>query len=182
MSEERSEKRFDLSYRGLLAPDADPEHTRRRLSEIFKLTDKGAERLFTGRSVIVKRDVDAATAARFEKVFAQAGAILTITPVEGAEAAQDAEAVTDSGTRTRDQATDTAPLSLAPQGGPLEQPPAEATPVFDLSYLALVPGDDWTFVDCEPLPTPIPQLDISYLSLVPSEPRLEDTADARLDQ
>jgi hypothetical protein len=57
-----AEERFDLSYRGDLVPGADPARVRERLTAIFKLSDAGAQRLFTGRPVIVKRDADAETA------------------------------------------------------------------------------------------------------------------------
>jgi hypothetical protein len=177
-----SEERFDLSYKGLIAPGADPEHTRQRLSAVFKLSDQGAERLFTGRPVIVKRDVDADTAARFEKIFAQTGAVLTITPVEGAglpdsdhlEGAADSEPA-------QVRSIDTAHLTLAPPGGDLEEPPVGGGPDLDLSYLSLISGDDWTLADCEPPATPIPEPDISYLSLEPAAPRPERATDAQLD-
>ncbi len=178
-----SEQRFDLTYRGLIAAGADPEETRRRLTEIFKLTDKGAERLFAGRPVVVKRDVDAATAARFEKFFAQSGAVLTVTPVEGPDTPSASDpAFAGEGPRTPQViGIDPGRLALAPDFGDLESPPVVAPPPLDLSYLSLVPGDDWTLEDCEPPPTPIPELDLSRLSLVPLEPRAEPGADQRWD-
>ncbi len=171
-----SDQRFDLIYKGLVATGADPEQTRQRLAEVFKLSDKDAERLFTGRPVVVKRDVDSVSATRFKKIFAHAGAVLTITPVEGsggthgtADAAQPA------------RGSDGTPLSLAPQWGTLEAPPAAAPPVLDVSYLSLVPGDHWTLEDCGPPPTPIPEPDISGLSLEPLQPREEHATDPRLN-
>jgi hypothetical protein len=58
-------------------------------------------------------------------------------------------------------------LALAPPGGALEEPPPSVSLDLDISYLSLVPGDDWTLEDCEPPPTPIPLPDLSYLTLVP---------------
>ena len=178
-----SEQRFDLTYRGLIAAGADPEETRRRLTEIFKLTDKGAERLFTGRPVVVKRDVDAATAARFEKFFAQSGAVLTLTPVGGPDTpSAGAPAFAGEGPRAPQViGVDHAHLALAPNFGDLESIPMVAPPPLDLSYLSLVPGDNWTLEDCEPPPTPIPELDLSRLSLAPLEPRAESSADRGSD-
>lgn len=174
-----SDARFDLSYIGLIAPGADPELARQRLSDIFRLSEKGAERLFAGRPVVVKRGVDAATAARFEKIFAHAGAILTVTPVERVEYSDREDlAAMDTVEPTQVQDIDTTHLALAPlPGGPLEEPLVGVGPDLDLSYLALVPGDDWTLEDCEAPATPIPEPDISYLSLVPIEPQLEPEPD-----
>jgi hypothetical protein len=164
-----ADERFDLSYKGLIAPGADPDRARERLTAIFKLTDKGAERLFTGKPVIVKRDVDAATAAQLEKVFAHAGAVLTVTPVEGTGLPESAVAAPHSSEPPQIQGIDTSHLSLAPAPDPiyLEEPSAASFPEIDLSHLSLVPGDDWTLQDCEPPSTPIPELDTSYLILEP---------------
>lgn len=160
-----ADERFDLSYRGLIAPGADPEQARRRLAALFKLSDAGADRLFTGKPVIVKRDVDAATAAQFRKVFAHAGAVLTVVAAGVAESAEQSPPQTPEGT----------PLTLAPLSGPLEQPPEAPFPALDLSYLSLIPGDDWTLEDCAPPPTPIQQLDLSHLTLEPPPPADRDT-------
>lgn len=178
-----ADERFDLVYKGLIAPGADPERTRRRLTAIFKLTDKGVERLFTGKPVIVKRDVDAATAAQFEKVFAHAGAILTVIPIEAAGLSESVESQVASESVEPPQigAIDTSRLALAPQGGDLEEPPATALPDLDLSYLSLVPGTGWTLEDCQPPPTPIPELDLSHLSLEPPAPAADRETDPRLD-
>jgi hypothetical protein len=164
-----SEERFDLSYEGLIAPGADPDRARTRLTAVFKLTDKGVERLFTGKPVIVKRNVDAATAAQFEKVFAHAGAVLTVTPVEGSGLPELAAVGADSSEPPQSRGIDTSHLSLAPSPDPvyLEETASTSFPEIDLSGLSLVPGNDWTLEDCEPPPTPVPELDTSYLILEP---------------
>lgn len=194
-----SDQRFDLTYRGLIAPAADPAQTRERLTQIFKLNEKGVERLFTGKPVVVKRDVDAATAAQFEKIFARAGAVLTVTPIdspggpiEAAVRPDSSDIGADSGSVSepndlppflhRDHAGSAASaatpsgLSLAPQFGDLEEAPPTAAPDIDISYLSLVAGSDWTLEDCEPPPTPVPEPDLSYLALEPMSEARDDPA------
>jgi hypothetical protein len=170
-----AERRFDLCYRGLLRPGADPDDTRRRLGATFKLKEAGLDRLFTGRPVIVKRDVDAATAAHFERLFAQAGAELTLVPVDKGGSLRPRDPTPSVEVeQPRSVDIDVSRLSLAPPGGALEEPPPGVPLNFDLSHLSLVEGDDWTLEDCEPPPTPIPLPDLSYLTLVPlpdTEPR-----------
>jgi hypothetical protein len=161
-----AEQRYDLSYRGLLSPGADPDEARRRLGAIFKLKEAGLDRLFTGKPVIVKRDVDAPTAAQFERIFAQAGAELTVVPINGGDAEPE-PAAPEEDESPQGLSIDTSMLSLAPPGGVLEEPPPAVSLELDISYLSLVPGDDWTLADCEPPPTPIPLPDLSYLTLVP---------------
>ncbi|QVL51356.1 MAG: hypothetical protein KFB96_11710 [Thiocapsa sp.] len=178
-----AEERFDLSYRGDLAPGADPARVRERLTALFKLSESGAERLFTGRPVIVKRNADAATTARFTEVFEQAGAILTVTPLDTEAQSRRSGNATDAVSASHrsppsqpDSSDDSAtpPLALATtQDGFLEPARTVNIAAFDTGELSLVSGQDWSLADCEPPPTPIPIPDIDYLSLAEMEPPAE---------
>ncbi|EGV16365.1 hypothetical protein ThimaDRAFT_4310 [Thiocapsa marina 5811] len=183
------EERFDLSYRGDLAPGADPARVRERLTALFKLSEAGSERLFTGRPVIVKRNADAVATARFTEIFEQAGAVLTVTPLDTQVQSRDSDRSPENATDTpsppqRDppsppestdrRSTDTRPLALATtQDGFLEPARTVNIAAFDTGELSLVSGQDWSLADCEPLPTPIPIPDIDYLSLAEMEPPAE---------
>ncbi len=145
-----AEERFDLSYKGDLAPGADPASVRERLTAVFKLSAAGAERLFTGRPVILKRNADAVAAARFTEVFEQAGAILTVTPLTTESGSEAPDNDTDAASApdrippprqvSRDRATDAATLSLAAQDGFLEEPRTVNIAAFDTGGLNLVSG------------------------------------------
>jgi hypothetical protein len=142
-----AESRFDIQFAGELVQGADPLLVRERLRDLFKLSPDALERLFSSQAVIIKRDLDAVTAARYRDAFRDAGAILRLTQ------------------------TPAAGLTLAPPGADLEEAaPAAARREIDTSYLSLVAGEGWTLEDCAPphAPTPIP--DISYLTLAPAEP------------
>ncbi|RKT43098.1 hypothetical protein [Thiocapsa rosea] len=188
MTSDMAEERFDLSYKGDLAPGADPARVRERLTALFKLSEAGAERLFTGRPVIVKRNADAATTARFTEVFEHAGARLTVTPLNtplntprnteaqpltSGNATEAVSALHRDPSPQPDSPDDSAnpPLSLATaQDGFLEPSRTVNIAAFDTGELSLVSGQDWSLADCEPLPTPIPIPDIDYLSLAEIEP------------
>jgi hypothetical protein len=174
------ERRFDLSYAGALAPGADPRLVRERLTALFKLTEEGAAHLFSGRPVIVRRAADEATRARLEQLFASAGALLRVAPVDNATPDLPPAAsggASGSVARTSDKPTsrpsDHPPLAIIPSDGDLEPRRRVDLDAFDTSRLSLVAGQDWTLADCEPPPTPIPLPDISYLSLVKNEPTPE---------
>jgi hypothetical protein len=180
-----AEKRFDLSYQGDLTPGADPVRVRERLTALFKLSEAGAERLFAGRPVIVKRDVVAATAARFTEVFEHAGALLTVKPLNAEAPLQTSDNATDAASdshpnppsrpkSSEDAATDTPALALASSHDDfLERSRTVNIAAFDTGELSLVSGQDWSLADCEPPPTPIPLPDIDYLSLAEMEPPAE---------
>ncbi|WP_295404207.1 hypothetical protein [uncultured Thiocystis sp.] len=164
---------FDLSFDGTLVPDADPSAVRRQLGALFKLDDAGVARLFTGKPVFVRHAVDVATAAKFERVFAQAGAVLTIAPCEEArvqsEVAEHGDADPNEASPVRAEASPapSAPsgLALAPQDGFLEPTGPVKIPDLDTSYLSLVSSPDWSLEDCEPTVAPAPAADLSHLSL-----------------
>jgi hypothetical protein len=181
-----AEKRFDLSYKGDLAPGADPARARERLTALFKLSETGAERLFAGRPVIVKRNVDAATTARFTEVFEQAGALLTVTPLDpplDTEAPSGNVAETAPASHrnppprpesSEGSGADAPPLSLATTRDDFLEPTRTVNiAAFDTGKLSLVSGQDWSLADCEPPPTPIPIPDIGHLSLAEMEPPAE---------
>jgi hypothetical protein len=160
-----AEERFDLSCAGDLAPGADPSIVRERLTGTFKLSEQGVERLFTGQPVIGKRSADTATVARFEQVFAQAGAILRISRIETPSDAGDPEVAPAE--RTIDG---TAGLTLATDPSFLEEPRTVNISGFDTGSLSLVSGESWSLVGCEPPPTPAPIPDIDHLRLAETEP------------
>lgn len=185
-----SDQRFDLSFSGVMRPGADPALARQRLAAAFKLSEQDAARLFSGRPLVIKRQVDAATATRVEQVFARVGAVLTLTPVAdpgvpGRQAASPPAPtpVPPAGmvAPPKAQGRDAGGLSLAPVGDILDHTPAPSPPALDLSRLSLVPGQDWTLADCTLPPEPIPEPDLSKLSLEPLPPRVEYPHDPELD-
>ncbi|QGU32477.1 hypothetical protein [Thermochromatium tepidum] len=170
--------RFDILFDGTLKPGADPRLARERLQAAFKLDATGIERLFKGQRLTVKRNADAATAARYKRIFEEAGAIVTLRAVEVAASTQspspptkpplvaDPEAgVTPKVTTLK---TDTeAVANLTAEGGFefLEEPPQVRPPDLDLSHLSLVNGSDWSLADCDRPPEPVHIPDISHLRL-----------------
>lgn len=184
-----SDQRFDLSFSGVMLAGADPALARRRLAEAFKLSEPDGARLFSGRPMVIKRQVDAATAARVEQVFTRVGAVLTITPVADPDATGSQAAApptlpaSPAGTvmPPKGLGRDASGFSLAPVGEILDHTPAPRPPALDLSRLSLVPGQDWTLTDCTLPPAPIPEPDISKLSLEPLPPRVEYPHDPELD-
>jgi hypothetical protein len=180
-----AESRFDIQFAGELVAGADPDATRERLGELFKLPPEALDRLFDGQPHILKRDLDQATAVRFRDAFGESGAILRLIPI----AARPESAVPD---QAAPEAARSSPpvegtvadgrLTLAPLGTNMDLAAAPFVPrVIDTSGLSLAPGWDWTLEDCAPPVQPVPPPDIGYLSLIPAEPvaprPVDDVAD-----
>jgi hypothetical protein len=140
---------FDILYSGELKPGADPDDARARIQALFRLTDEAAERLFSGRTMAVKRGLDAEQAARFRDAFLEAGALVQLV-----ETGQDVPE-----------------LALAPiDDRPLEPEVQVSPPEIDIGHLSLMTGEDWTLEDCDSPPPPAPVPDISHLAIVDPRP------------
>jgi hypothetical protein len=68
--------RYNLIFRGEVLEGQHPAVVRKRLGETFAAQQ--LDLLFSGRPVVIKRQVDAATAARLQALFKQAGARLRV--------------------------------------------------------------------------------------------------------
>lgn len=111
---------YKLVFRGEVLEGQHPAVVRKRLGEGAGFGADALDKLFSGRPVVVKREADTATAAKFQAVFKKAGARLRVLPVEtgddevGAAPAQDAGAAADDSAARAKTAPEPARSSQAP--------------------------------------------------------------------
>jgi len=79
--------KFRLVFRGEILEGQHRAVVKRRLMELMKLSEAQLEKLFSGKPVVIKSDVDKETAARYQAQFKQAGGQLRVL----AEQPEDAE-------------------------------------------------------------------------------------------
>jgi hypothetical protein len=73
---------FRLVFRGEVLEGQHPAVVRKRLGEAADFDQVVLDKLFSGRTVVLKREADTATAARFQALFKRAGARLRVLPVQ----------------------------------------------------------------------------------------------------
>ncbi|MDN3640845.1 hypothetical protein QWY82_18745 [Simiduia curdlanivorans] len=73
-----SDGRFDIVFRGDIAPGQVLPQVKQRLAALFKRELAQIEPLFSGAPVALKKDVDQLSAEKYKKVLAQAGALVEI--------------------------------------------------------------------------------------------------------
>jgi hypothetical protein len=174
-----AETSYDILFSGELTAGSNRDVVRARIQELFKLTDQAADRLFSGRTIAVKRGLDAKRAARMRDAFKRAGArVRLIERVPETSTGPKADAAPPPTDAQPAAAAADSGLRLAPvDGRPLEPEAKPAQPDIDISGLSLVLGNDWTLEDCEmPLP-PVPVPDIGHLQIVEPEPASETATD-----
>ena len=76
-------EKFNLVFEGKIAPDQDEGAVKTALMKLLKTDDNGVERLFGGSAVTIKKDLDQATAAKFQQAFETTGALCTLVPRGG---------------------------------------------------------------------------------------------------
>ena len=122
---------YQLIFRGEVIEGQHPAVVRKRLALALKLDDARIQALFTGTAVVVRKSVDAETAARFQAAFRKAGARLRVVAVAPAQAAEAGNSTTAEGPGS---------WGVLPPGADLLDP-AERQPAaprnIDVSHLAL---------------------------------------------
>lgn len=181
---------YEIAFQGELVAGADAQQTRQNLMRLFQADEQRIAVLFSGRRMIIKNRLDAATAERYRATLAQAGAQVEVAPM--AETAEPAVAPAESREPTlATKATATPPsaergslsvaprdavmaafvdvqapdFGLAPVGADLQDEAAPvAPPRVDLSHLSLAPVGSDLGPASEPLPVAVPDTD--HLTLV----------------
>jgi len=154
-------ERFQLMFRGEILDGQHEAVVKKRLAQLLNIDDDRVQRLFAGEPVVIKKDVDRTTAARYQAEFKKAGARLRVTgdaaadpadtPADADSTAED-PTIADPGAMMSDAddepppaAPDTSHLSVAETGSDLleeehraEEVVLDVDPDFDLA----APGTD----------------------------------------
>ncbi len=73
-------ERYRVIYSGQVLPDFTPEVVKQNIQQLFKLDDILLEKLFSGKPIVLKKNIDSTTANRYREVLANSGAEVHIDP------------------------------------------------------------------------------------------------------
>jgi hypothetical protein len=164
------DEKYRLVFRGEILEGQHRAVVKRRLSELMELSDAQLENLFSGDPVVIKRDVDKSTAAKYQTLFKQAGGRLQVLPQRtgepparravSQEGNDSASSASGAGTDVR-AASFTVVTNYAP---PPDEPRAEIdAPDFDV---AAVGTNILDVVDSEPVMMPDPDFELAEVGTV----------------
>ena len=74
--------RYDVVFNGEFSPEHDINEAKQKLAKIFKLKPATVDKLFSGQSVTIRKNVDATTAEKYRKAAAGCGVIFELDPAE----------------------------------------------------------------------------------------------------
>ena len=95
---------YQIVFEGKLSGERPLDEVKRNLAALFKMKSEQVDALFTGKAVVIKRDIDQATAVKYQAAFKKAGALCSVvgtateTPVAAAAKPQPAVATSGGGT------------------------------------------------------------------------------------
>jgi hypothetical protein len=73
-----SDELFEIAFSGQTVEGANLDSVKQKIGQIFKADEERLQQMFSGRRVIIKREADAGTAAKYRGAFEKAGAICEI--------------------------------------------------------------------------------------------------------
>lgn len=169
-----AEGEFQVVFRGEITGDEPVEVVKRQLGNLFRMPPERVEALFSGKPVVVKKNIDEATAQRLKQAFLRAGAACEVRGPSSASAA--APATPDAGAATAAPAEPAAersatPPEPAPSGRHAGSIAAAGDPNHTLVDLPVPDSFEGLEIDTSdaPLTTsdrkPAPEIDTSGLSL-----------------
>ena len=171
-----SDQLFEVAFSGQVSTGANPDEVKARVAKMFKADDAKLAQLFSGKRIVIKKNIDQATAAKYQTALNRAGAECEVNSLGGAapvanaataatpsptdyETAYDGEVEpppqTDPLGITADQIEDLA-VSIAPVGSELlDAHAAPEEPRIDLDGLDVAPvGSDIGTTKKDPDPPP----------------------------
>ena len=114
-----SEDLFEVAFSGQVSDGSDLDNVKARVGKMFNADERKLEKLFSGRRVVIKKNISQEVANKYVKALAQVGAVV--------EANLMAVAVESSPVTSTESIQASKPESLAtPQVKPTAQPAPEA--------------------------------------------------------
>lgn len=129
-----STRSFDIVFDGSVINGSNPLEVKSKLKALFKLDDAAADKLFIGKPIAIKRNIDRKTATQYQTAINKAGAKIQIVLHKPAQNNQSQKTQTNPSQDTAPApikaetskpvpplppASNVAALSLAPSGGNL---------------------------------------------------------------
>jgi hypothetical protein len=161
---------FEVAFSGQISDGADLDEVKARIGKMFKADDAKLAQLFSGKRIVIKKNIDQATAAKYESALKSAGAECEVNPMGGA--APVATAATPDAAPAESNAVTTPPSVQfeTVYDGEVEPPPQTdplgitGDQIEDLAVSIAPIGSELQDAHTEPEE---PQIDITGLDIAP---------------
>jgi hypothetical protein len=89
-----SDQLFEVAFSGQISDGANLDEVKVRIGKMFKADDVKLAQLFSGKRIVIKKNIDQATAAKYESALNRAGAECEVNPMSGTAPAATTAAAT----------------------------------------------------------------------------------------
>lgn len=121
-----SDELFEIAFSGQISAGANPEEVKARVGKMFNADDAKLAQLFSGKRMVIKKNVDHATASKYKTALSRAGADCEIKSMNESSVADPVDAETSSAT------SKSAPeASVTTEPVTATDPQSSASPVFE---------------------------------------------------
>lgn len=162
-----SDSLFEVTFSGQVRAGEDAEDVRARVGKIFNADDTKLAQLFSGRNIVIKKNIDQQTAAKYQAALNKAGAECDIRPMKPADSAAEPVEPTPPAAESfepeasRNTETDYGDIAPPPQTDPLG---ITGDQIEELSVSIAPVGSD---LQDEIVEAEAPAIDISGLDIAP---------------
>jgi hypothetical protein len=113
-----SDQLFEVAFSGQISDGASMDEVRVKVGKIFNADDAKLAQLFSGKRIVIKKNIDQATATKYQIALNRAGAECEVSPVGGTEPAT-APAAAAAPISTASKTTYDGDVAPPPQTDPL---------------------------------------------------------------
>jgi len=167
-----SDQLFEVAFSGQISEGANLDEVKARVGKIFNADDAKLAQLFSGKRIVIKKNIDQATAAKYQTALNRAGAECEVSSLSGAAPAAQAEttAATVAPAQSAVASTASAAEYEASYDGEAESPPQTdplgitGDQIEDLAVSIAPVGSELQDSYTEP---EAPQIDITGLDIAP---------------
>ena len=78
-----SDQLFEVAFAGKISDGANLEEVKARVAKMFNADDAKLEQLFSGKRIVIKKNIDQATAAKYKTALNRAGARCVVSVISG---------------------------------------------------------------------------------------------------
>ncbi len=82
-----SDQLFEVAFSGKVSDGANPDEVRVRVGKMFNADEAKLAQLFSGKRIVIKKNIDQATASKYQTALTRAGAECEVVQTGGAAAA-----------------------------------------------------------------------------------------------
>jgi len=153
---------YSIVFTGEIKASVTRDQAIENLALLFKKDTASIEKLFTGKKIIIKRDLDHQSATKYQMALANAGVVTELL---------DLSAETDSHSKYTAQATTSNPLTVAEAGMTIIEPTNSPEPSIDISALSM---SDAGITLVEPVPVTADNIEPPLFNIAPTGTVLSD--------